>query len=64
MYKEDLTLNNLPTLICHKTKPNQTSVIVLPASVEVSVEINRIHYFWIVSLRTVWPGIPHNSPVK
>ena len=24
MYKEDLVLNNLQWLICHKTKPNQT----------------------------------------
>ena len=23
MYEEDLTLNNLQQLICHKTKPNQ-----------------------------------------
>ena len=26
MYKEDLTLNNLQWLICHKTQPNQTNV--------------------------------------
>ena len=24
MYKENLALNNLQWLICHKTKPNQT----------------------------------------
>ena len=24
MYKEDLALNDLQWLICHKTKPNQT----------------------------------------
>ena len=24
MHKEDLALNNLQRLICHKTKPNQT----------------------------------------
>ena len=24
MYKEDLALNNLPELICHKTQPKQT----------------------------------------
>ena len=24
MYEEDLALNNLQGLICHKTKPNQT----------------------------------------
>ena len=27
MYKEDLTLNNLQWLICHKTKQNQTKLI-------------------------------------
>ena len=26
MYKEDLALNNLQWLICHKTKPNHTKV--------------------------------------
>ena len=24
MYKEDLAINNLQWMICHKTKPNQT----------------------------------------
>ena len=28
MYKEDLALNNLQWLICHKTKPNPIDVIV------------------------------------
>ena len=27
MYKEDLALNNLQWLICHKTKPNQLKVL-------------------------------------
>ena len=27
MYKQDLVLNNLQWLICHKTKPNQTTVV-------------------------------------
>ena len=26
MHKEDLALNNLQWLICHKTKPNQTGI--------------------------------------
>ena len=26
MYKEDLVLNNLQWLICHKTQPNQTKL--------------------------------------
>ena len=25
MYRDDLALNNLKWLICHKTKPNQTN---------------------------------------
>ena len=29
MYKDDLALNNLQWLICHKTKPNQTFTKVL-----------------------------------
>ena len=28
MYKEDLALNNLQWLICHKTKPNKHSYMV------------------------------------
>ena len=28
MYKEDLALNNLQWLICHKTQPNQISKLV------------------------------------
>ena len=27
MYKLDLALNNLEWLICHKTKPNQTKIV-------------------------------------
>ena len=30
MYKEDLALNNLQWLICHKTKPNQISTLAMP----------------------------------
>ena len=26
MYKQDLALNNLQCLVCHKTKPNQTNL--------------------------------------
>ena len=29
MYKEDLALNNPQLLICYKSKPNQTKIIVL-----------------------------------
>ena len=29
MYKEDLALNNLQWLICHKTQPNQTKKIAI-----------------------------------
>ena len=31
MYKDDLALNNLQWLICHKTKPNLTFVRASPA---------------------------------
>ena len=27
MHKEDLALNNLQWLICHKTQPNQTYIL-------------------------------------
>ena len=29
MYKQDLALNNLQWLICHKTQPNQGGVLVV-----------------------------------
>ena len=32
MYKEDLALNNLQWLICHKTQPNQTKQSLLNMS--------------------------------
>ena len=32
MYKEDVALNNLQWLICHKTKPSQQSKILLEFS--------------------------------
>ena len=28
MYKQDLALNNLQELICHKTQPNQTKAVI------------------------------------
>ena len=45
MYKEDLTLNNLPWLICHKnqTKPNQ------------------ILYIQYICIKRIWPLITHNG---
>ena len=33
MYKTDLALSNLQWLICHKTKPNQTSQNMLIAQI-------------------------------
>ena len=33
MYKQDLALNNLQWLICHKTQPNQTKLMYGCASV-------------------------------
>ena len=32
MYKEDLALNNLQWLICHKTKPKQTKLPITMSS--------------------------------
>ena len=32
MYKQDLALNNLQGLICHKTKPNLTRSLIRPIS--------------------------------
>ena len=29
MYKEDLALNNLQWLICHKTKPNRGVIVIV-----------------------------------
>ena len=34
MYKEDLALNNLQWLICHKTKPNQIIYILIYMYIE------------------------------
>ena len=39
MYSEDLALNNLQWLICHKTQPNQTqgSTLTVPLSLKYSL---------------------------
>ena len=61
MYEQDLALNNLRLLICHKTQPNQTYVkgIALPVclclsfsvTVCLSVCVNIYIYIYIVILR-------------
>ena len=50
MYKEDLALNNLQWLICHRTKPNQTedcwfsnSIVVIFSSEE-AVFMQMLHF--------------------
>ena len=45
MYKEDLALNNLQWLICHKTKPNQTKSYILIYMYKKDVVLNNIQYF-------------------
>ena len=41
MYKEDLALNNLQRLICHKTQPNQLINNVYRGTLSVIVIIER-----------------------
>ena len=45
MYKQDLVLNNLQCLICHKTKPNETNlsnvVILLCVYIASSMDKNQ-----------------------
>ena len=44
MYKEDLALNNLQGLICHKTQPNQTNSYVNNYSAPSSKQIDSSFY--------------------
>ena len=43
MYKQDLVLNNLQGLICHKTKPNQ-EYIAVQKLVYIFIDIYAISY--------------------
>ena len=45
MYKQDLTLNNLQGLICHKTKPNQSYRITKSAGI---IQLN-LYKGWLIS---------------
>ena len=49
MYKEDLALNNLQLLICHKTQPNEFGKV----SKMVSIVTQSLEYF-----ATIFPSIP------
>ena len=42
MYEEDLALNNLQCLICHKTKPNQTKSYVFNIYVKKDLALNNL----------------------
>ncbi len=48
MYKEDLALNNLQWLICHKTQPNQT--IYLTYMYKEDLALNNLQ--WLICHKT------------
>ena len=50
MYKEDLALNNLQWLICHKTKPNETKIFDSPSYFVHTFLIIYYHIFSGVSV--------------
>ena len=43
MYKEDLALNNLQGLICHKTQPNQQRLTLYNQSDDIGVISRLLH---------------------
>ena len=50
MNKNDLALNNLQWLICHKTKPNQTKPIYLMYMYKNDLALNNLQ--WLICHRT------------
>ena len=52
MYKEDLALNNLQWLICHKTKPNptQSNPIYLIYMYKEDLALNKLQ--WLICHKT------------
>ena len=50
MYKEDLALNNLQWLICHKTKPNQKNPIYLIYMYKEDLALNNLQ--WLICHKT------------
>ena len=56
MYKEDLALNNLKELICHKTKQNQTNQV-SRIFLSILVDLNNV----VVQLVTILPLISSSS---
>ena len=52
MYKEDLALNNLQWLICHKTQPNQIKLNqTKPIMLLYQLFLNAV-FFWGVGITT------------
>ena len=54
MYKKDLTLNNLQWLICHKTKPNQTKVVIpisIPSMSQIELFKHLTMYEKIINIK-------------
>ena len=49
MYKEDLALNNLQWLICHKTKPNQILIYLIYMYKE-DLALNKLQ--WLICHKT------------
>ena len=49
MYKEDLALNNLQWLICHKTQPNQIKYILIYMYKE-DLALNNLQ--WLICHKT------------
>ena len=48
MYKEDLALNNLQWLICHKTQPNPTQPNLTQANQSISGDLGNVKETFIV----------------
>ena len=46
MYKEDLALNNLQWLICHKTKPNHGFIASSPAMGNREGKLRSLAFVW------------------
>ena len=50
MYKEDLALNNLQWLICHKTQPNQSYIFNIYIYYKEDLALNNPQ--WLISHKT------------
>ena len=62
MYKEDLALNNLQWLICHKTKANQVCVFSYAFCLSSCNSVSfYIYLIYILYFGLVWEGISEFS---